>query len=108
VFEGIYNHTDNLDKRLDFLEFIVTKFDDGNLFGKEKLTELWEVFITKANFGFEKSIFLKWLNKEKHYEDIEAWKMFSSEERHFLFEDILSKPVYISPEEISEDEFKTF
>jgi len=39
----------------------------GENLGKERIKELWDIFVKNANFEFERSTFLKLLNKEKHY-----------------------------------------
>lgn len=53
-------------------------------------------------------MFLNWLNKERHYEEVQSWRLFSSKERNFIFDEILCNPVYVNPKEITIDQLATF
>jgi|JI10StandDraft_1071094.scaffolds.fasta_scaffold54872_3 hypothetical protein len=55
------------------LNKINSSSNKGENLGKERIKELWEIFIQNANFEFERSLFLKWLNKEKYYNEFQSF-----------------------------------
>ena len=59
-----------------------------------KLLLIWEIFVNKANFEFETKELLDWLKKEKYYPELDHGALFSNQERFFIFNNILCKPVY--------------
>lgn len=111
-FDGNVTHSDQLEKRLEFIEFVI-QYSLGEVqLGTENLKKLWEIFVTRAVFEFDKNLFLKWLNKEKFSKTAsqtkEHRKIFTSEEREHLFESILCNPEIVSTKEMTYSCFKCF
>lgn len=112
-FEGNVTHSDYLDKLLEFLEFIIIHtYSDINI-GTENLKRLWEMFVNNSSIEFDKTLFFKWLNKEKFNKtsvipNSVGRSIFSVRERQFLFSEILCKPDYVDRKEISYNCYKCF
>ncbi len=62
VFEGSYNHKENIEMRLDLIYFFCNDLEDSKIELKsENLELLWNLFVTNANSESEKIILYKFL-----------------------------------------------
>lgn len=111
-FDGNITHADQLEKRLDFIEFLIFSAHGDIKLGNSNIKKLWDIFVKRAGFEFDKNLFFKWLNREKFakasIQHKEHRRIFTNEEREFLFENILCKPEIVDKTEITHNCFKCF
>ena len=111
-FEGGVIHSEQLEKRLEFIEVLIHWSYGEVQLGNANIDKLWKIFITHAGFEFDKNLFLKWLSKEKFASTMsqskEYRKIFSSEEREHLFGSIFCNSEIVDRKEISYNCFKWF
>lgn len=92
-FEGSYTHSDQLDKRLEFIEFLIYSAQGEIELGNSTIDKLWSLFVRQGALEFDTNLFFKWLNKEKyqkaHLQGKDHRKIFTSEEREYLLVSIL-------------------
>ena len=111
-FEGNVAHSDQLEKLLEFVKFVVTTANNEIKVGTDNIQKLWNIFVSASSIEFDKNLFFKWLCKERNFKSHsvissgrsimgEGKILFSQEERHFLFTQILCQNEYVNKTEIS-------
>lgn len=109
-FEGTVTHSDYLEKLFEFIEFVIIYSGNEINLGTENIEKLWNIFVSTSSIEFDKNLFFKWLTKEKFNKPVAmnpvSRSIFTTEERHFLFTDILCKNDYVNKHEITFNCFK--
>jgi hypothetical protein len=104
-FEGNVQHADHLEKLLEFIDFLSVNTVGEITLGNENIEKLWNIFVNRSGIEFDKNLFYRWLNKEKFVKSAMQTphnrRIFTSEEREFLFKHILCKPEYVNIKELS-------
>lgn len=111
-FQGNVMHSDYLEKLFELLEFFIIHSNNEICIGTNNILKLWNIFVSTSSIEFDKNLFFKWLSKEKFNKPAmlssSNRSIFSTEERHFLFTEILCKNEYVNNIEISYNCFKCF
>jgi hypothetical protein len=111
-FEGNVMHSDYLEKQFELLEFFIIHSNNEICIGSKNIENLWNIFVSRSSIEFDKNLFFKWLSKEKFNKPAilssSNRSIFTSEERHFLFTQILCKNEYVDNKEMSYNCFKCF
>ena len=108
IFQGSYTHEINLEKRLDFMEYLITSTKNGLTLANDNIEKMWNIFVAKANFNFETSLFLKWINKDRQTYSHKPLYIFNDTERRYFFESILCNSIYLDFNKLSKDFFFCF
>ena len=89
VFAGKYSHSQNLDIRFKFLEFILSQGSEDIKMGKENLQKLWDLFVTDSPALSDTKQFFRWISAEKESgASVVPVSQFTAEENVKLFETI--------------------
>jgi hypothetical protein len=111
-FEGTVTHSDFLEQLFEFIEFSIIYSGNEITLGTENIEKLWNIFVSTSSIEFDKNLFFKWLSKEKFNKpamvSYNSRSIFTAEERHFLFTQILCQNEYVNKHEITYNCFKCF
>ena len=112
-FEGNVTHAEQLDSLLGFIEYVISTSENGIEVGSENIQKLWNIFVSASSIEFDKNTFFKWLCKDSPISSSSMMmntsnSLFTDDERHFLFTQILCKSEYVQKKDISPNLFKCF
>ena len=109
-FEGNILHSDHLEKLLEFIEFSSIYTGGEITIGQENIEKLWNLFVNTSGIEFDKNLFLKWMNKERftkgNIQTINQRRIFTSDEREYIFNNILCQSDQVDKKEITYNCFK--
>ena len=111
-FEDGVTHSEQLEKHLEFIEFLIQWSYGEVQLGNANIDKLWKLFVTHSAFEFDRNLFFKWLTKEKFASTMSQGKeyrrVFSTEEREYLFSSIFCNADVVDAKSISYNCFKCF
>lgn len=109
-FEGGVTHSEQLEKHLELIEFLIQWSYGEVQLGSANIDKLWKLFITHSAFEFDRNLFLKWLTKEKFANTMSQGKdyrrVFSTDEREYLFSSVFCNADVVDRKSISYSCFK--
>jgi hypothetical protein len=91
VFIGQYSHNKTLKTLLNHIRFLVENTQVS--LGISNIDKLWKVFVDQPNYQKEQAMFLGWINRNKENTSKVFHEMFNSEEKKYIFLQILCPQV---------------
>jgi hypothetical protein len=94
VFVGSSSHEQTIQALLQLLEYLLST--NSVCLGIHNIKLLWQIFVEEPNYTLEQSVFLNWVNnvnEDTNSQYVRQTEMFTTDEKKFLFTEILCKSV---------------
>ena len=94
VFVGSSSHEQTIQALLTLLEYLLSS--NAVCLGVHNIKLLWQIFVEEPNYTLEQSVFLNWINnanEDNNNQYVRQTEMFTTDEKKFLFTEILCKSV---------------
>ena len=110
VYEGKYTYRENLETRLNFITNISINSTKKNELTLDHLKKLWSCLIKNKLGGFEQTLFINWLLREKVEKDKQAKKTYCLPDTliNEMFNKIFIDPNFVDVPSMSFEVFKCF
>ena len=94
IFVGSNSHEQTVQAMLTLLEYLLSS--NSVCLGVHNIKLLWQIFVEEPNYTMEQTMFLNWINntnEDSTSQYARQTEMFTTDEKKFLFTEILCKSV---------------